>query len=515
MRKTAFFFLLVLLVSGVQAQIQRGLKGTYNVEKFPEVSFVWNSPNPEVLDSSRFVLTEENKPLAFKVKALPVPDDKPLPKSILVLWEDMASHSLQSKVAKETLSRFFREASIDTATRFQVAVFNRQRDSRPNVLTPLLNQFTGDGYRLAGAVDDYKLSKEVFKDLPQASDLYLAINEGIDMLKKESNRAGVIVVITGGLNVKAAGASTEMETVRKNALDANIPVYVLNYPFNGNAPEVRTLAESTYGLATSSTDVYENLNNLKDIYRQIDSRLQGQSYQFTFTTKTERDGKAHPIQLAVDKVRQPLPPYTAPEVTFWMWVEENMVMCIAIGAGLIILVVLVCVLLVKRRKAREKALKGSMQEDMDKVRKESAEIVRKSKEEIEHMKREQEEKERMRVAAEEENRLAQLMKTKNLSPRLQCRTGNSGFFYTINKPRITLGRDTTNDVVFSSADRFNPMTVSGQHAEIVFNGSAFELVNLSHTYTQGIIVNGKLYQRYTLRNGDIFGLGEALVTFYL
>lgn len=515
MKKIAFSFLLVLLCSGVQAQIQRGLKGTYNVDDFPTISFVWNSPNPDEISSDRFVLTEEGKTVKFKVKTLSAKNEKPLPKNVLVLWEDMASHSLQSKVAQEALARFFREESFDTTSLFNVAVFNRQRDSRPQVLTPLLRNFTDNGYSLASAVEAYQLSKEKFTSNPQASDLYLAINEGITMLKKEANRAGVIMVVTGGLNVKAAGASTEMETVRKNALEANIPVYVLNYPFNGNAPEVRTLAESTYGLASSSTDVSENINNLKYFYHQIDSRLRGHDYQFTFTTNSERDGKTHPMRLTVDKVSQPLLPYTAPEVTFWMWVEEHLAICIAAVAGFILLVVLICVLLARRRKARENALQDAMEESVDKVRKESAEVVRKSEEAMERMKREQEEKVRSMKAAEEEERLMGLMKTKNLYPRLQCKTGDAMFSYTIGKPRVTLGRDATNDVVFADAGNFNARTVSGRHAEIVFNGTAFELVNVSRSYTKGIIVNGQLYQRYTLRSGDMFGLGEAVVTFYL
>ena len=79
----------------------------------------------------------------------------------------------------------------------------------------------------------------------------------------------------------------------------------------------------------------------------------------------------------------------------------------------------------------------------------------------------------------------------------------------MDKPQITIGRDGHNDLVLSD------QTVSGYHAEIRFNGTAFELINKSRSYTQGIIVNGQFFQQCTLRSGDMIGLGEALLTFYV
>ena len=58
-------------------------------------------------------------------------------------------------------------------------------------------------------------------------------------------------------------------------------------------------------------------------------------------------------------------------------------------------------------------------------------------------------------------------------------------------------------------------TVSGFHAEIRFTGAAFEIINKSQSYTQGIIVNGQFFQQCTLKSGDKIGLGEAIITFYV
>lgn len=517
MKKLLSLFLLSILVMPLSAQMQRGLKGTYILDSFPVVSFVWNTANTEELTPSQFVLYEGEKPVdSLKIEILPIDKSTPVNKSILILWEDMASHSRQSEFTRTMLSRFFREASLNNNDRFNVAVFNRQRDSRPHVLTPLLSSFSTDWTRLADAVKEYRKSGEHFTSFPMQSDLYLAINEGIDMLKKEdADRSGVIVVVTAGLNVKAAGASTEMETVRKNALEAGIPIYVVKYPLTGNAPEVNSLAESTYGLAVSSIDPGVATGNMKDLYRQFDNRLHGHDYKITFTTESKRDGKPHPLRLTVNKVRQPIPPYMAPNMTFGQWLAEYwwlVLIAVLVLAGAIVFIV---ILLKKRKKANQ-----AMQEQM---RREHEESEQRNRETVESIRREQEAKERAAQeaaaraqSAAEEERLVNLMRTKNLYPRLQCKTGNTGFTFTVGKPRITLGRNAENDVAFTTkSDGFDNMTVSGRHAEIVFNGSAFEVVNVSRSYTQGIVVNGQFCQRHTLRSGDMIGLGEAVITFYL
>lgn len=520
MKKKLSFTLLFLLSIPLFAQVQHGLKDNYYLDSFPKVSFIWNTPNPEILNTSQFALYEENEPVDFNLTVLPVDKSKVINKSVLILWEDMASHSRQSDFTREMLKRFFGGTTLAATDRFNVAVFNRHKDSEPQVIKPLMGQFSSDSYRLAEAVSSYKKSTEYFSTFSQSSDLYLAINEGIAMLKKEpANRAGVIVVVTAGLNVKASGASTEMETVRKNAVEAGIPIYVVKYPLTGNAPEVNVLAESTYGLTSTSNVAAIAADNMTQQYHSMDDRLRGQDYKFDFYVRAKRDGKPHSMRLMVDKVRQPLPPYIAPEMTFGQWMAKNwwiVLLAVLLVAGGIVLIVV-------QSKKKDKERNSANQAMQEQMRREHEESERRNREAMEAMRREQEAKEqaaldaasREQMAADRE-RLGKLMQTKNLFPRLQCKAGTETFNYTIGKPCVTIGRDASNDVAFTMKNAsFNNQTVSGHHAEIVFNGSAFEIINKSRTYTQGIIVNGQLYKQYTLRSGDMIGLGEAVITFYL
>lgn len=514
MRRFLLFCMTLILSHALLAQPQRGIQGNYCTDDFPVISFVWNTPNPEPLDKSMFTLTDEvGANVNFQFEALPQQNTH-YSKSILFLWEDMFSHSNQTENTRRLLARFFNNGSIDRSDQFNVAVFNRKSSGDKHVLKCLSPDFTSNTDRLISLVEGYQKSTWVFgaDQHPKETDLYLAINEGIDLLKAQpSDRVGVIVVVTAGLNMKAAGASTEMETVRKNAVEAGIPVYVVKYhELAGDAPEVNTLAESTYGRTMLLSDgrTSDAFLELQQYYEQLDEQISGRNYRITFTTDAKRDGKPHNIRMSVNKVEQSIPAFTAPDMTFGVWVKEHpilFVFLLIVALCVIGLVILfICLAIAKRNKKiakSEAALKekinqqGQAMNDMQ-------------------MRHDQEKQQQIAEAAQkeqqaEEARLLNLMQLKNLFPQLKCQVQGVTFTYSMDKPQITIGRDGQNDLVLSD------QTVSGYHADIRFTGTAFELVNKSKSYKQGVIVNGQFFQQYTLRSGDMIGLGEALLTFYV
>ena len=511
MKKT-FTLVALLIFTYCEAQISRGLKGNFDTEKYPEVSFVWNNADPNVLDKCQFVLAENEEVLDFDLEVMSKDNIGTQKKSILFLLEDMKSHSRQTDNTRELLSAFFRQTVFGSNDRFNVAVFNRKHNGEKCVLKPLLSDFVSDNNRLFNVIDHYKKSEEVFKEYPQSTELYTAINEGINMLKAEpSDRVGIIVVITAGLNLKAAGSTTEMGTVCKNAVEAGIPIYVVKYwEPSGDSPEVNSLAESTFGKTILLTDkkVNEAVFELQDVYKNLDSRCYGQDYKLTFTTTAKRDGKEHPIRLTVNKVDQQIPKFTAPDMTFGIWVQENLFLFIGLVVllvGLIIMTILLIVNGAKKRKKRETENNVKMQQEIDRANQEQ-----------ERWRREQERKEQERRAQEERkaqeietNRLLQLMQTKNIYPRLRCSDSSKSFSYLISKPVTKVGRNEDNDVVL------NNQTVSKYHAEIRFSGATSEIVNKSTSYKQGVVVNGQFFQKVTLKSGDVICLGEAVITFYV
>lgn len=513
--KRIFTVVFILLAIFAQAQITRGLKGEYNTENYPEVSFVWNTADPNVMNKSQFVLSENDKNIDFKFATVKDNINNSYKKSVLFLWEDMKSHNRQTEKTRELLQGFFSRTAFNSNDRFNVAVFNRKDVGDNGVLKTLMSDFVQDTGRLLEEINKYRESTRLYKEneYPKQSDLYLAINEGVNLLKKEpSDRIGVIVVVTAGLNLKAAGATTEMETVRKNATDAGIPIYVVKYhELAGDTPEINMLAENTYGsvIKLTSDKVNDAVLDLQRVYNNIGARYYGQDYKITFTTSAKRDGKPHPIRLTVNKVSQPIRPFTAPERTFGLWLKENLVLfiiLIVLALGLIIGIILLAVNAKRKREKREAANQAQIQSKLDAASQERANWERRQAAKEAQQKAEEQQK----ALLEEEVRLLQLMQTKNMFPRLQCAVSGNTFSYLINKPVTKLGRvKDGNDVALDN------QTVSRHHAEIRFTGSAFEVVNKSTSYQQGVIVNGQFFQKATLKSGDIIGLGEAVITFYV
>ena len=108
----------------------------------------------------------------------------------------------------------------------------------------------------------------------------------------------------------------------------------------------------------------------------------------------------------------------------------------------------------------------------------------------------------------EQKRLTELMRTKNLLPRLQCKDNSGTFTYNVKTSRTTIGRKG-----YSNDLELNNDNASRRHAEIVFTGGGFEVINKSSS--NKIVINGLSVERATLKNGDIIGLGGAVVTFYV
>ena len=511
MRRFLLLLNITFLGYSLFAQLQRGVKGDYDVSHYPEVSFVWNSPNPVVLEKNMFTLTDENgRNLDFDFSVLPQ-EKTTYKKSILFLWEDMNSHSKQSENTRKLLLEFLKTTSFDQSTLFNVAVFNRKSDLEKSVLKPLMTSFSANQEELVSKVAEYEKSTRVFNDYPKSTDLYAAIDEGVNILKKESNRVGIIVVITAGLNMKASGASTDIGQVLHDANETGIPVYVVKYPqLAGNASDVDNLARSTYGqtLLLKDNEVDATVKELQSIYKNLDANCYGQDYKFTFTTTALRDGKAHRLSLSVNKAKRPIPPFTAPSMTFGIWIKEHILLFILLSlllVGLIAVAVWFIVRSVKKFKEREAKNKAQLQQEIDKANQERSNWMNMQRQKEEAKLREDAQKAR----EAEENRMLNLMHTKNMYPRLQCNVAGATFTYTIGQIVTKLGRDASNDVVLSHH------TVSGFHAEIRFNGTSFEVFNRSQSYKRGIIVNGQFFQQCTLKNGDMIGLGEAVISFYL
>ena len=520
MKKLTSIFIIVPLLLGIYgyAQTPRGFKGgDYNKDNYPEnkeISFVWNDRNPKEKSKGDFTLKEEGeevKDFEFR-RVTNVPDRK---KTILFLWEDIASHHPQSDFTRRLLSDFF-DGNLDSGDQFNIAVFNRHVSGEV-FLELKFDNFTSNREILLEAVRKHEKSTRPFSSLPKTTDLYAAVSDGFKLLeKKPVANIGAMVVITAGLNFHGSGGTPDPPS----DLGSEIPVYIIRYPFDGDtSPKgIYRTADQTFGDRVTTTDSNIALATLREFYQNMNKRQYGHDYQITWTTKATNDGKSNDITLTVvgsktEKlpslvIQKPDPVQTGGR-SLKEWIEDNLIPVIAAGASLLVLIVVIVLLIVRNNKKQKKAALKAQKDAID-ARKRADEAKAdhdryvKGQEAKEEDKRNKEIEEQKRAEVE---RLTDLMRAKNLYPRLQCMLGNERLNYTVGKPVTTIGSKDHNDLTLQRP------TVSREHALLEFNGAGFEIVD--NNSKNKVIVNGQIVQSANLRNGDKICLGEVIIIFYI
>ncbi len=488
----------LILTTNLFAQQTGKIEDGFNVDDYPKVSFIYHSYNPDVLDKSDFWhLKEAGSNRDFTIEELPVVINS-LPQTTVILWEDMAHNGYgQFDFTQKVLSGFFNRADIPASDKFAVSVFNRRKNTSSTLIN-LTNGFTNNKSQIVSAIQNYKRSTEYYLEYPNRSDMYTAIREGMELLAplKETK---AIIVFTSGYSMKNSGSDSEAQVLLK-AQQLHIPVYIFQYYYrSGVAPESEGFAKSTFGTFNSYKDVATAETALLNLYPQIGKRYQGHDYKVSFTADAERGTEARMITLSVNGVEtqeQLLPP----PHTFGTWVAAHPWWTVLF---VILLIVLIVGIVLFIRETKKNAAENRRElADLEQRRIQDKEAAERYQRNLENKAR-QERDGRERQA--EDERLRHLMEVKNIFPRLKCRVGTDTFTYQIDKPKTLVGREQDNDLILSD-DK-----VSRQHAEIIFNGSSFEIIDKRST--NKVIVNGQFVERATLKSGDIIGLGEVVITF--
>jgi hypothetical protein len=497
-----FYFILLFFIF-VSAKAQT-VKGDFDLKNYPEISFVWNEYNPDVKDSTQFILSSNGEKMPFKLQNLPYPDTIAKNKTILFLWEDLnhRQHSGQSEFTKTVLYHFLKDSTLNEGDKFNVALFDRKggNDAGSSIHTILSNTFTSDRNSLAEAVRNLKPKYDFFSNQAN-SELYIAIEEGIEMLQKEpSDRIRVIVVFTAGSNQDSYGGRNSIDENR--ALSLKIPVYVVKYPISGceHCSNIDVICRKTYGLeiATGNTTLASAL--LRECYGKIDKRHYGQDYRLAFLSGFPRDGKQHPFVLSINGKEYPLS-FTSPACSLKDRIKEHVLYAVLIGFGLLVIIGLIVYFINRTIKKRRKKwlLLESQQHEIQRE-------ANANRHALENYRQQKEAEEKRTKAKEQEQHFLKMMQAKNLFPRLQYSVKGETITYTVHKPETSIGRDTDNDLIL------HPNTVSRHHAQLIFNGNGFEIQDLGSA--NKVIVNGAFIERKILANGDIVGLGEVIIYFY-
>ena len=473
------------------------IENGFNTDNFPNVSFVYHSYDPSVLEKSDiWYLKESGSNRDFSFEKLPNRIVNQ-PQNILILWEDMAHNGYgQYDFTKKTLLGFFNNTDISTEDRFAISTFNRRTNT--NLASKsITNGFSNDRYQLIQSIEDYQRSSQYYQDFPNRSDMYTAIREGLEQLAPLKNTKAIIV-FTSGYSMKNSGADSEVQVLLK-AQQLHIPVYIFQYYYrSGVAPEAEGFAKSTFGGFYSHKDARTAETALINLYSKINTRYQGHNYKITFTSNAKRNDDVRMVNLSIKgiEIQEQLFPPTHTFKTFAKEYPWVFVLAIIVFAGIVTGVVLFVRKTKQDTQANRETIKQLEEQhikDVEEARQQQIARDQKAKEEIIRKQKE-----------EEENRLRNLMAVKNVYPRLKCNIDSNVFTYEISKPITTLGRENS-DVILPNHK------VSRQHAKIVFNGSCFEIVD--DNSTNGVWVNGQKVSQTTLRSGDTIILGDVIITF--
>lgn len=286
------FFALLLYVS-VQGHAQT-IKGDFDLVNYPNVSFVWNEYNPELIDSTQFTLSANGEKIPFGLQVLSHPDTIAKNRSVLFLWEDLnhKDRKGQSEFTKQLLYNFLKEVPAQAEDKFNVAIFDRKggNDLGKSIHTLLSDNFTNERYQLADKVITFSHKYDFFSNQVN-SELYLAMEEGMELLKKEPvDRVRILVVLTAGSNQSRYGGKGDFDAGK--AVEMKIPVYFVKYPIphSEHCSNINQISEAAFGQQIENTDVSVAKNLLLECYKKMSDRHYGQDYRISFTVNFPRDG---------------------------------------------------------------------------------------------------------------------------------------------------------------------------------------------------------------------------------
>jgi predicted component of type VI protein secretion system len=198
--------------------------------------------------------------------------------------------------------------------------------------------------------------------------------------------------------------------------------------------------------------------------------------------------------------------FTAPSFSLSLWIREHTLETGIAGGGFLLTVVLTVWLIVRGAKKKKRRKQRELQAiaDRQQATQQAAEAAQR---ELNDFRKKTEDERRLSKELEQDAYFLSLMQTKNLFPRLQYTVNGANHTFTVRQLRTSIGREADNDIALPDK------SVSRHHALIVFTGSAFEIQDLGST--NKVIVNGRFVQQTVLAGGDIIGLGEVIIYFYV
>jgi len=345
--------------------------------------------------------------------------------------------------------------------------------------------------------------------------VYLAVNEALSMMEvaKLSMPKGIIILSDDRNMMPNFQGEDPVERSKK----LDIPLYGITYFNNKFSYETPDLCAQTYGFhfTEAGNDVVTATVQLTGYLNGFNDRYAGLYYPFFYTSSFEKDGQSHTVKVD-SQSDQTAFILNSPNKTLGEWIEENLILFVAIILVVIFSIVMLIILIRKRNKKRreDEQLKEEHLKELERIQSESDRKIALQENEIKGIqnraqqeKTEQEALKRQAEQEEEDQRQFQKMLERGNLPWFEYKVGNDAGSYQIASPRLTVGRDNSSDWVVPHK------TVSRKHFEITFKDHVYTIKDLGSS--NGLSVNGQVVSTCELRHGDLIQAGELVLTFHI
>lgn len=488
---------LFFLVWGAMAQEFPQEMEAFNTENFPSISFTYTCYDKPLNRGEITLLLGSKRIRVEKLESLQSSYISE-PSYTLFLWEDMYVNGDMDAFVRGVLEGVFMAESIPSQDKFAIATFNRTQ-AGSSVLRMQTAGFISDRNVLYDKVQNYTRSTKVDYEKPAGrADVYRALKEGIVLLDEQKGQgAKSIVLFTAGnpLEEPAVPGAGSMHDVLIMAKSRHIPIGVMQYHVGRGNVDIGLIAEETHGIQWFETgETKEEATRMlvsTGLARQKRAYC-GYTYEIMFTAPFTRGSNAQTVRFKAGNRVELSSQIVPPPFSMKAWIEENIDFIFCVSA--VVLIGLIGGIWRICRNARRRKTESVDEPGQDGTPEPGGQSI---------PPRSGSDTGRQRM--DEQKRLEDIMRTKNMYPRLQYMENSNTRTYTIQKSRISIGRQKGNDFVLSQR------TVSGYHCEIYFDGLMFHIRDKNSK--NKVIVNGIVQNQCVLKSGDVIELGEVVVLF--
>ena len=515
MSKKVLFFLAGMFLVLITTAQEITLRSDIDTKAYPRVSFQFNLFEPEVKTQKDFELMENDSLIDFTLNHITKTKENKT-KTVLILFENMSEkyHKGQVETMKYILNKAI-PSFIEKGDKSNIAVFDRSRKGG-SPLNFILSNYTDDTKTLLKEIDDIKPKNDVWSN-QESSDLYYAIYEGIEELKKEFSKTNkILLVLSAGKTLNNSNYNS-IQTLIQRAKNERVSVYSIQYMLWEHRT-IDLLTKETYGEyfhvqagykipgKHTKDDAVVALNNYMN---QAGKRLHGQDYEIIYKTSFPNDGKLHHSILRAENGKPFSISFTTPGCNLFCQFQKNRFLYSGIVVVFIALLVVIIDFSAKRRKKIKMKIleqEQKMQEQEEKVKQTNEKLNRQQQEIINKEKEIAKKKKKEELAAkvkEEEDKAILEMKKRGFPV---IKDLNTLIEYLINKPFLVFGRD-INKSHYVIKDSY----VSASHFTIVFKEGEYFIEDLRSS--NGTKLNAKKIEKIKINNNDIIEVGNKKLMF--